>query len=221
MIRTRRTSSIALPTGDILSPMPRTILRAIALLVLVFFATSGSSYGRSIASKVQETVVLPAAPAQKSATPSTAPTGPALYPVVKVVDGDTIEVEKDGGIVKVRLIGINTPEVVDPRRPVQCFGTEASAEAHRVLDGQSVSLESDPSQDTYDKYGRLLAYAFLPDGTLFNEHMITAGFAHEYTYDLPYTYQKQFKAAEVTARTEKRGLWAPDTCAGNTTQPAI
>lgn len=165
-----------------------------------------------------------AAPAQSATHEPSAPSadtkdGP-WYPVAKVVDGDTLEVRKDGGIVKVRLIGINTPETVDPRRSVQCFGREASAEAHRLLDGQSVSLETDPSQDTYDKYGRLLAYVYLPDGTLFNERMIAAGFAHEYTYNVPYKYQAQFKAAEQAAREARRGLWSPETCAGDTNRPA-
>ena len=201
----------------------RTVARVFTLIIALVFVALGvtqqgaarppqaaapdASTHTATASVLQQT---PAAPTQA---------GP-VYPVVKVVDGDTIEVEKDGKVVKVRLIGIDTPEVVDPRKVVQCFGREASAEAHRLLDGQSVSLETDPSQDTHDKYGRLLAYARLPDGTFFNEHMIAAGFAHEYTYHVPYKYQARFKAAEKTAREAEQGLWAATTCAGDTTQPA-
>jgi micrococcal nuclease len=135
-----------------------------------------------------------------------------LYPVVHVVDGDTIDVLKDGQKVRVRLIGINAPESVDPRRPVQCFGREASAEMKRVAGEQTVVLETDPSQDLHDKYGRLLAYAFLPDGTNINLHMIEAGFAYEYTYDLPYKYQRQFKTAQADAEQAGRGLWAAGAC---------
>jgi len=62
-----------------------------------------------------------------------------------------------------RLIGINTPETVDPRKPVECFGREASAEAKRLLTGQRVRIELDPSQNTYDRYGRLLGYVFVRD----------------------------------------------------------
>jgi micrococcal nuclease len=113
-----------------------------------------------------------------------------------------------------RLIGINAPESVDPRRPVQCFGREASAEMKRLVGGQAVSLETDPSQDLHDKYGRLLAYVFLQDGTNVNLHMIEAGFAYEYTYDLPYKYQRQFKAAQKDAQAEGRGLWAAGACGG-------
>ena len=138
-----------------------------------------------------------------------------LYPVVHIVDGDTVDVLKDGAKVRVRLIGINTPESVDPRRGVQCFGIEASDEMKRLLEGQSVRLKGDPSQDTYDKYHRMLAYIFLPDATNVNEHMIAAGYAHEYTYRVPYRYQKEFKAAEAQAREAGRGLWKNSACKEN------
>lgn len=143
-----------------------------------------------------------------------------LYPVVHVVDGDTIDVLKDGQKVRVRLIGINAPESVDPRRPVQCFGREASAEMKRFVGGQSVALETDPSQDLHDKYGRLLAYVFLADpsnpsghaGSSVNLHMIEAGYAYEYTYDLPYRYQREFKRAQADVEQAGRGLWAAGAC---------
>jgi micrococcal nuclease len=133
--------------------------------------------------------------------------------VVRVVDGDTVVVAPD---TTVRLIGIDTPETVDPRKPVQCFGREASAYAHLLLDGHFVWLEYDPTQGRLDKYGRTLAYVWMPDGRLFNEVMIADGYAHEYTYDLPYRYQDTFIAAERTARESERGLWSPTTCNGDT-----
>ena len=114
--------------------------------------------------------------------------------------------------VKIRMIGLDTPETVDPRKPVQCFGREASAQAKTILGGQQVYLETDPSQDTIDKYGRTLAYVWTASGRLFNLDMIADGYAFEYTYDLPYRYQADFKAAEGDARTQSRGLWSPDAC---------
>ena len=61
---------------------------------------------------------------------------------MRVIDGDTVNVQLDGGTIeRIRLIGIDTPEVADPRKPVQCFGREASAHAHELLDGQTVALE--------------------------------------------------------------------------------
>ncbi|MBI4094011.1 thermonuclease family protein, partial [Candidatus Kaiserbacteria bacterium] len=78
--------------------------------------------------------------------------------------------------------------------------------------GTSVRLETDPTQGELDKYGRLLAYAFLGSGINVAEYMIAEGYGHEYTYNLPYKYQADFKAAETTAREQKRGLWADDAC---------
>ena len=74
-------------------------------------------------------------------------------------------------------------------------------------------LETDPSQDSVDRYGRTLAYIWTASGRLVNLDMIAEGFAHEYTYDLPYRYQQIFRTAEDDARTHERGLWSPSTCA--------
>ena len=72
------------------------------------------------------------------------------FNVIKVIDGDTITVNINGKTTTLRLIGINTPETVDPRKPVECFGREASAKAHELLDGKRVRLEYDPSQGMFD-----------------------------------------------------------------------
>ena len=102
---------------------------------------------------------------------------------VRVVDGDTLRLRVDGRDEPVRLIGINTPESVDPRRPVECLGKEASAKAAELLRGaQTVEVEADPTQDTRDAYARLLLYVWLPDGRLLNRELIANGYAHEYTF---------------------------------------
>lgn len=134
------------------------------------------------------------------------------FEVVKVVDGDTIDVKIDGEVERLRLIGINTPETVDPRKPVECFGFEASNKAKELLTGEFVTLESDDTQQEKDRYGRLLRYVILPDGTNFNEYMIAEGFAYEYTYRNPYLYQLEFKQAEAQAKTNNKGLWNTETC---------
>jgi micrococcal nuclease len=141
---------------------------------------------------------------------------------MRVIDGDTVDVRfgDDGSIDRVRLIGIDTPEVVDPRKPVQCFGREASAHAHKLLDGQAVSVETDVTQGDRDIYGRLLGYLWLPDGRNFGQAMIADGYAHEYMYRLPYVYQDDFRAAQKDAMANQLGLWSPTTCAGDTSQPA-
>jgi micrococcal nuclease len=141
------------------------------------------------------------------------------YPVSKVVDGDTLWVQRDGQTVKLRLIGIDTPETHDPRKPVQCFGEAAATQAQSRLTGRQVLLETDESQGLLDKYGRELVYVWV-DGELFNLEMIKAGFAHEYTYDAPYRYQQQFQTAQRAAAASGAGLWASDTCGGDTTKAA-
>ena len=127
--------------------------------------------------------------------------------VADVVDGDTIKVERGGEIVTLRLIGMDTPETVHPSRGVECYGPEASARAHELLNNASVRLEFDPSQGRFDKYGRTLAYVWMRDGRMFNEVMIEEGYAEEYTYDTAYKYQARFRAAEEAARAAGKGIW--------------
>ncbi len=143
------------------------------------------------------------------------------FRIIKIEDGDTVTVDWNGQKRTIRLIGMDTPEVVDPRKPVQCFGHEASARGHQLLENQTVKIETDPLVGEVDKYGRTLGYLFLPDGTLYNQAMIAEGYAHEYTYNKQtYKYQAQFKLAEEQAKTTEKGLWNPNTCNGDTKQAA-
>lgn len=135
------------------------------------------------------------------------------YPVLMVVDGDTIRVRMGGAIESVRLIGIDTPETKHPDLPVQCFGPEASAKASELLAGKTVRLEFDDSQGRRDRYERLLAYVHVDDVHV-NELLVRQGYAREYTYSAPYRYQATFKAAEAEARAAQRGLWSDETCVG-------
>lgn len=144
-----------------------------------------------------------------------------LYRVIKVIDGDTIQVDINGKTETLRLIGIDAPETGDPRSLVSCFGNEATNKAKEILNGKSVYLEADPTQGERDKYNRLLWYVFLENGTNFNNLMISQGFAHEYTYRVPYKYQAEFKQAERQAREKKLGLWADDVCSGSPTQSQV
>ena len=135
-----------------------------------------------------------------------------LFPVIRIIDGDTIVVDNRGVLEKVRLIGVNTPETVDPRKKVECFGKEASRFVTDILTGSSVSLEIDASQGDQDRYGRLLRYVYLPDGTLLNKTIIAEGYGYEYTYGVPYRFMNEFKDAERTARMLEKGLWAKGVC---------
>ena len=143
------------------------------------------------------------------------------YSVTSVVDGDTIKISIDGTVTTLRLIGLDTPETVDPRKPVQCFGKEASNKAKELLSGKKIRIEKDSTQGDLDKYGRTLAYVFREDGLFYNKYMIEQGYAHEYTYGTPYKYQTEFKNAQKTAQTNLLGLWSPNTCNGDTTSETI
>lgn len=143
------------------------------------------------------------------------------YLVTKVVDGDTLTISKYGKSVALRLIGIDTPETVHPSKPVECFGAEASNKAKSLLSGKYITLETDPTQGELDKYDRMLAYIYLPDGTMFNKYMIEKGYAYEYTYGTPYKYQSQFKQAQKSAQENKRGLWADGVCEEETTPAPV
>ncbi len=137
-----------------------------------------------------------------------------------MVDGDTDRISINGRSIKLRLIGIDTPETKHPSKPVQCFGPQASARAEQLLTGRSVWIEYDSSQSHRDVYGRDLVYVWLGGHTMFNEVMVREGFAHEYTYDRPYRYQQRFRAVEAKARAAGLGLWSRRTCGGNTEQAA-
>ncbi|MCD6471380.1 thermonuclease family protein [bacterium] len=122
--------------------------------------------------------------------------------VQKVIDGDTIKL-KNGEIV--RYIGIDTPETVDPRRPIQCFGYQASKMNKKLVEGKYVRLEKDITER--DKYGRLLRYVYLPDGTFVNLKLVEMGYAFSYTYPPDIKYQDLFIQAERKARENNLGLW--------------
>lgn len=138
------------------------------------------------------------------------PTSP-LYDVVSITDGDTIKVNYGGTVTPVRLIGVNTPETKDPRKPVECFGQEASDYLAKLLTGKKVAVETDPSQADRDKYNRLLRYVYL-DGEDVGYQIIKNGYGYEYTYNYPHKYQQEYIAAQKYAEDNNIGLWAPDTC---------
>lgn len=138
--------------------------------------------------------------------------------VTSVVDGDTVELE---GGARVRIVGIDTPETVDPRKPVQCFGVEASKRMRELVEGKTVALETDTQGDTVDKYGRALRYLSL-DGADVGAKMIGDGYAYAYT-EFPHSRNETYVFLEGLAKNAKRGLWADDACAGdpntNTARP--
>jgi micrococcal nuclease len=125
--------------------------------------------------------------------------------VVRVVDGDTINVEIEGEFFRVRYIGIDAPESVRPDHPVEWMGLEASEANQRLVDGRAVLLEKDVSET--DEYGRLLRYVFLEDGTFVNAELVRLGYASAVTYPPDVRRQEELLAMERDAREAERGLW--------------
>ncbi len=137
--------------------------------------------------------------------------------VLRALDGDTIEALLDGEEkpMKVRFIGVNTAESVDPRRPVECFGKEASAFTKNLLEGKRVLLKEDLQADERDKYGRLLRNIFLEDGTDVNAMLIREGYAYAYvSFPQDRRRKAELKRLQEEAKNAKRGLWNPETCDG-------
>jgi micrococcal nuclease len=131
--------------------------------------------------------------------------------VVRIVDGDTIVVAYGGKQYKVRYIGIDSPETVDPSSPVQWMGPQASAANKKLVAGKDVVLEKDVSET--DQYGRLLRYVWLKTGTkwlLVNFDLVRRGFASAATYPPDVKYVDDYVAAEGAARVAAVGLWGPE-----------
>lgn len=128
--------------------------------------------------------------------------------VIRVIDGDTIEIENK---IKVRYIGMDTPELHDPRRSVQCFAQEAYLKNKELVEGKTIRLEKDVSET--DKYGRLLRYVFVENnstgsGQLFvNNYLVKQGFGHMATYPPDIKYSELFRQSQQQAIANRIGLW--------------
>lgn len=148
----------------------------------------------------------------RALTPLPTPVSVALPPctwalVERVVDGDTVVVAYGERSERVRYIGVDTPETVAPGTPVQAFGPQASARNKQLVEGKQVCLERDVSER--DRFGRLLRYAWLPDGTMVNEALVEAGLATVVTFppDVKY-HRERLLPAQASARDAGRGIWS-------------
>jgi micrococcal nuclease len=129
-----------------------------------------------------------------------------VVPVVRVVDGDTIVVRRNGAEERVRYIGIDTPESVKPNTPVQCYAKKASAENERLVAGRTVRLAGDA--EARDRYGRTLAYVTrVDDGLFVNAELVRRGFATTLTIAPNVRFASRFAALARDARRTGRGLW--------------
>ena len=126
--------------------------------------------------------------------------------VTRVVDGDTIDVRMGDTVHRVRYIGMDTPETVDPRRPVGCYGREASERNRQLVEGKTVELEKDVSET--DDFGRLLRYVWV-DGEMVNAVLVREGYATAVSYPPDVKHQELFLTLQREARDAGLGLWGP------------
>jgi micrococcal nuclease len=126
--------------------------------------------------------------------------------VVRVTDGDTVKIAPEiDGEDRVWLIGVDTPETDSERGP-EPYGEEAANFTQRSLEDQNVILEFDVERE--DDYGRLLSYAYLPDGSMFNEALLREGYAQVATFPPNMRYLDHFEDAQREAHEARRGLWS-------------
>jgi micrococcal nuclease len=135
---------------------------------------------------------------------------PSLYPVAKIIDGDTFWVDDGAAGFKVRLIGVNAPESRNVfRKKVGYYGKEAKEYVFSMLTDKKVKLVCDV--DSLDQYGRTLAYVYLEDGTFVNAHLVEAGFAMVMTVPPNVKFADEFVYLQREAREHSRGLWRDTT----------
>lgn len=132
---------------------------------------------------------------------------PGLYSINHFIDGDTIAVNMNGKSETVRLVGIDTPETHKPNTPVQCYGPAAATYTKNTIGDKRVRLASDSLSTDRDRYGRLLRYVYLPDGTLLNERLVRNGYAFYYPYFPFVNGSKQFVMDQEAAMETHKGIW--------------
>jgi micrococcal nuclease len=173
---------------------------AVFLLVVALLVFNACAPAQTPApTPTQPSTVLPISPASSTTIQAKA---------IRVIDGDTIEVDINGAIHKVRYIGIDTPETVHPSKPVEYLGKEASNKNRELVEGKVVRLEKDVSET--DKYGRLLRYVWVDD-LFVNAELVRLGYAQVATYPPDVKYQDFFIVLQREAREAGRGLWAAST----------
>jgi micrococcal nuclease len=131
------------------------------------------------------------------------------FTVVKVVDGDTIDIDAPDGKwpdTRIRLLAIDTPETDKSPSGAMYYGKEASEFTTKIALGQKVTVLLDKLSKTRDKYDRLLAFIRFADGRILNEELVSQGFAYADTR-FPHSYYEKFMQLEKTAREQKKGLW--------------
>jgi endonuclease YncB( thermonuclease family) len=148
--------------------------------------------------------------------PTSIPTDQARYrnktfTVIKVVDGDTIDLDvvdlrEQKPHTRVRLWGVDTPETRHPTRGVMYYGPKAGEFTKKLVLHQRVRVELEPFENTRGKYRRLLGYIYLPDGRCLNEQLIIHGYAYA-DERFAHMFRSKYLQMQKQAQREERGLW--------------
>jgi micrococcal nuclease len=131
------------------------------------------------------------------------------FTVVKVVDGDTIDINIPDATyptTRIRLLGVDTPETKNPHTEIMYFGSEASKFTTDTVLGQIVFVVMDEKSKPRDKYHRLLCFVRLTDGKILNEELVSQGFAYADTR-FPHSFYEEYIQLEKNAEKQKKGLW--------------
>jgi len=198
-------------------PKKKTNVWLMGCLGVIVLAVIIGGIALAVGTSSPETSLSTPPPATQTPPDSTAEPTPEPTPtpspefteakVIRVIDGDTIEVNIAGTTYKVRYIGIDTPETVHPTKPVEYMGKEASDKNKELVDGKTVKLEKDISET--DKYDRLLRYVYVGD-LFINAELVRLGYAQVSTYPPDVKYQDLFLQLQQEARDAERGLWAAE-----------
>lgn len=184
--------------GRLITPRLLAVLAAVMALVALWYALGAPS-------------PLASSPTPRTPTAGTPPTGPTTVATVTgVSDGDTIRVELagSGARERVRLLGIDTPELAHDGSPQECYAAQAHARAAELMPLRAqVDLVADPTQDDRDRHGRLLRYVEI-DGIDVQAELVSAGFARAYPWGVPDVRAQTYADLEDAARAEGRGLWS-------------
>ena len=181
--------------------------RGLALFVLLVALLSGCGGLVGDGGDARAPGRLATSRAERAAWPDP-PKGAVAAKVQRVSDGDTFVATVKGRKERVRVIGVDTPESVHPNRPDEPYGEEASDFAKHYLEGETVRLAGDV--EPRDRYGRMLAYVWLQDGTFWNALLVAEGYAQQLTIPPNVTYADLFRRLVREARRDSRGLWAEE-----------
>jgi micrococcal nuclease len=190
------------------SALDRRRVVPVLLLVLALVVVGCEGYVEDIGGGTGRAPAdLDTSKAERTAWPDP-PKDAVAVKVQRVSDGDTFVATVKGRRERIRVIGVDTPESVAPNRPDEPYGEEASEFAKHYLDGETVRLAGDV--EPRDRYGRMLAYVWLKDGTFWNALLVAEGYAQQLTIPPNVAYAGLFRRLVVEARQNNRGLWAEE-----------